>query len=87
LQILEAKWFGEQIASFSVEELSPAVNVGSSTLDFRCQRQPHIDRYLFLPIRERGGEVIHVDFKDEPGVDLVGGLMDRNFRSSIATVW
>jgi hypothetical protein len=55
------------------------LNVGSSTLAFRTQYQPWIDRHVFAPIRQRGGKVVHLDMKPDPGVDLVGDLADASF--------
>lgn len=72
----EARWIADQLAGFAPDQLSPLVNVGSSTREFREVRQPHIDRLIFAPLRGRGVEVIHSDLKAAPGVDIAGDLGD-----------
>jgi hypothetical protein len=45
--IEEAIWLGKQLKKFSSEELSPLINIGSGTSDFRKKIQPHIHNYIF----------------------------------------
>ena len=77
--INEAKWFAEALNNIKVSALSPMINVGSSSEEFRKKRQPWIDEYVFAPLRERGVVVRHMDIKSEPGVDIVGDLSDPAF--------
>jgi hypothetical protein len=77
--VAEAQRLGELLGRIPEERLSPLLNLGSSTLQFRTLGQPHIDRYVFAPLRARGCEIIHTDIKCEPGVDLVGDLTDAGF--------
>jgi SAM-dependent methyltransferase len=76
----EAKWLGERILVRRDDALFPFVNIGSSTGEFRSTTQPHIDEKIFAPLRRRGGEIRHVDIKAAPGVDLVGDILDPDFR-------
>lgn len=72
----EARWLAGALLGRPRAEVSPLVNLGSSTAEFRERRQPHIDRELFAPLRAAGVEVIHADLKDAPGVDVAGDLFD-----------
>src|SRR5262249_42718820 len=53
---------------------------------FREVEQPWIDRYLFRPPRQLGHEIVHLDQKEEPGVDLAGDLYDDAFRARVAAM-
>ena len=50
------------------------LDVGFSTLEFRTVVQPHIDRNVFFPLRQRGLTVTHLDARAEPGVDIVSDV-------------
>lgn len=56
--------------------VSPLLNLGSSTLEFREVAKPHIERELFAPLRRAGVAVCHCDLKAAEGVDLVGDVLD-----------
>ncbi len=79
MHVVEAKWIKSVLKDYSKDELSPVLNIGSSTGQFRTVNQPHIDEHIFAPLRERGIEIIHQDIKDAPGVDVVGDLADPQF--------
>lgn len=74
----EATWFNERLP------LGPGsgaiiLNIGSSTRHYRTVMQPGIDRQIFGPLAERGFKILHVDRKQDDGVDLVGDLADPKF--------
>jgi SAM-dependent methyltransferase len=73
---LEAAWLAQRLAGYSAEALSPVLNLGSSTEDFRCRAQPWIDELIFAPLRRRKVEVIHCDLKQAPGVDLTHNILE-----------
>ena len=75
----EAEWIAQRINNLRPEELSPVLNIGSSTWEFRTKYQPHIDSIIFQPLRYRGIVVIHQDIKQASGVDIVGDLTDQAF--------
>lgn len=79
----EAEWFGKVLATTDAEELSPILNLGSSTLEFRTVTKPHIDRELFAPLAARGINVIHADLKDNDGVDISGDFLDPAIQDKI----
>jgi len=72
----EARWISRQLAGLSLSAVSPLVNLGSSTSEFRTVKQPHIDREIFAPLRRAGATVIHADLKEDEGVDIAGDLLD-----------
>ena len=76
MMVSDAKWLGEVLPKFSAEELSPVLNIGSSTKKFREIDQPHIHKYVFAPLEAMGIKVIHTDLKDAEGVDVSGNIFD-----------
>lgn len=83
MNLLESQWLGKRLAAIPDDALFPLLNVGSSTLEFRTQTQPYIDRNIFAPLRARSGKVYHLDMKHAPGVDIVGDLLDPAFLEQI----
>lgn len=81
----EVVWINEALSDVGAEALSPLLNVGSSTLEFRTRTQPFIDRLLFAPLVARGVKVIHADLKADPGVDLTSNILtDEGFAEAKA---
>lgn len=78
----EAKWIAKELTT-RISEVSPLINVGSSTLHFRTVSQPFIDKDIFQPFVQRGGSVLHLDMKQDEGVDLAGDLMNDQFREQV----
>jgi len=64
-------------------QVSPLLNLGSSTAEFRERAKPHIETRLFGPLREAGIEVVHCDLKQAEGVDLAGDILDPSVRARI----
>jgi len=83
---LEAKWFAKQVARLGARRVSPILNIGSSTRDYRATVQPWIEQHLWRPITEQGATVFHMDVKRAPGVDIVGDLGDRGFLEYLSTM-
>lgn len=79
MHIEEAQWIAEQLCSLPGREVSPLLNIGSSTAEYRVRQQPHIDELIFKPLRQAHVEVVHQDIKAAPGVDLIGDLADPSF--------
>ena len=80
----EATWIGNFLASLPVAEISPCLNLGSSTGDFRTRLQPYIQNALIAPNERRGVKFIHADMKQETGVDLAGDIFNPRFRTTLA---
>jgi hypothetical protein len=83
MRVSEARWIAREVAARSDADISPLLNIGSSTAEFRERRQPHIDREIFAPLRSRGVAVVHTDLKSAPGVDVAGDLMDSQVRATL----
>jgi hypothetical protein len=80
----EAVWLTQALGELDARCLSPLLNVGSASAEFREVSQPWIDRLLFAPLRARGVEVRHLDRYPEPGIDITGDLNDPTFLPSLA---
>lgn len=65
-------------------EISPLLNLGSSTRAFREERKPHIERELFAPLRRAGVRVTHCDLKRADGVDVAGDIVDPAVRAELS---
>jgi hypothetical protein len=72
----EARWLDAALDRYAADRLSPLLNLGSSTAAFREQTQPWTEQSLFRPLRDRGVEIVHVDTRDEAGIDLRADLTD-----------
>lgn len=64
-------------------EVSPLLNLGSSTRAYREEAKPHIERELFAPLRAAGVEIVHCDLKQTEGVDVVGDILDPVVRAAL----
>jgi hypothetical protein len=73
----DAEWLNGVLAKFSVDELSPVLNLGSSTLAFRTTEQPYIQELIVAPLEARGVRIVHTDLKHAPGVDIAGDIFDH----------
>ena len=82
--IEEARWLNRHLSGLHQDDLYPMCNLGSSTEHYRRLEQPYIDKYLFAPARLKHLEVIHVDAKDAPGVDIVADLTDPALPARLA---
>jgi hypothetical protein len=72
----EACWLRCALDAFPVQRLSPLLNLGSSSAVVRQAVQPWIDAEVFSPLRDRGVEILHVDMRELPGVDIRADLTD-----------
>jgi hypothetical protein len=68
------------------QDVSPLLNLGSSTGHFRGVVKPHIESELFAPLREAGVKVVHCDLKEDEGVDVVGDILDPQMRRRLKGV-
>lgn len=59
------------------------LNLGSSTLNFRQQRKPWIQQELMQPLTDMGFKIVHVDAKDDYGVDIVGDINQEDIRKRL----
>ncbi len=86
MMICDAHWLQKTLAKFEVEELSPLLNLGSSTLHFRTVEQPYVHDMVFAPLEQRGVNVIHTDLKTAPGVDISADILDPRDHAKLKAV-
>jgi hypothetical protein len=79
----EAKAIGTLLGQLPLDKVSPCLNLGSSTGEFRTVLQRHINDYLIAPNEVRGVKFIHADMKEEPGVDVAGDIFDPEYRTRL----
>src|SRR4051794_153246 len=72
--ISEAAWIGQAIEQLPLPESATVFDVGSSTETYRTRIQPYVDSYIFAPVRDRGCRVVHIDAREDVGVDVVYDL-------------
>jgi hypothetical protein len=70
----EARWLRCALDAFAPARLSPLLNLGSSSTEIREVAQPWIEDQVFRPLRVRGVQVVHVDMRELPGVDVHADL-------------
>ena len=70
----EARWLRRALDEFPPERLSPVLNLGSSSAVVRRAVQPWIESEVVCPLRSRGVEILHVDMRELPGVDIRADL-------------
>lgn len=63
--------------------VSPLLNLGSGTAEYREIRQPFIERDLFTPLRKAGVKVFHCDLKSAEGIDLAGNVLDPKVQQQL----
>src|SRR5437868_15423810 len=72
----EAVWLDRLLRERGANEISPLLNLGSSTREFRENERPWSERRLFALLRARGVRTIHVDFREGEGIDVRADLLD-----------
>lgn len=75
----ESIWIRNALQKIHPSQHTEVANIGSSTGYFRKVLQPHIHNNIMEPLKNSGWNVLHVDIKDEPGVDLVADVTKTNF--------
>jgi SAM-dependent methyltransferase len=66
----EAIWLEKLLRLHSGDALSPLLNIGSSTRQFREQDQPWTEQCIFAPLEARGVKVLHLDNREGEGIDI-----------------
>jgi SAM-dependent methyltransferase len=72
----EAQWIERTLGPLGIGSGASVLDIGSSTASFRNEVQPHIERHVIAPLRERGASVVHLDAKEGDGIDVVCDLSD-----------
>ena len=76
MMLCDAEWLQGTFARSPSDDLSPILNLGSSTRHFRQVEQPYIAELVFRPLAARGIRVVHCDLKVAEGVDIAGDVFD-----------
>jgi len=79
----EARWLGRAVRDLP-DAAFPLLNLGSSSMHFRMVSHPWVDAEIFAPLRASGREVIHVDLKGAPGVDMIRDFTRADVRREMA---
>jgi hypothetical protein len=82
----ETDWIVSRLAGVEAAALSPMLNIGSSTLEFRSKTQPWIEGNLVKPLEARGVRLVHADLKAAPGVDISGDMFTDDGYRALAAV-
>ncbi|MBP6014520.1 MAG: hypothetical protein KBA31_19990 [Alphaproteobacteria bacterium] len=82
----ETDWIVSRLAGVDPAALSPMLNIGSSTLEFRTKKQPWIEANLIKPLEARGVKIVHADLKSGPGVDITADLTTDDGFKTLAAV-
>lgn len=72
----DAAWLGATLSRLDPKDISPALNLGSSTKAYREKEQPYVSELVFAPLEKRGVKVIHSDLKAAEGVDIAGDIFN-----------
>lgn len=76
----ESLWIKDAIQKLKpLNGCNEVANIGSSTDHFRKVIQPHIHNNIIDTLLCCGWNVVNVDMKKEPGVDLVADVTQENF--------
>src|ERR1700704_410083 len=73
----EASWLGRVLRERAPGEVSPLLNVGSSTSAVREKGQPWTERLLFAPLRARGIRLMHLDAREGEGIDIRADILSE----------
>ena len=59
----ESVWISSAYKKMDSNTVRIAGNIGSSSLDFRLNVQPHIHANIIKPLLEKGVQVVNIDLK------------------------
>lgn len=79
----ESVWIKDRLLELGPSTMGGALDIGSSSLDFRTHVQPYIDQNIFSLLRDHGVPVSHMDIKEDVGVDIVCDFSDVDQLRSI----
>jgi hypothetical protein len=82
----EARWIGTTLANLDTNAISPLVELGSSTHEFRRKTQPYIYEEIDRPLLRRGINLIYCDSKKADGIDIAGDIFDSDIQEQIRAV-
>lgn len=72
--VQESELLKKILDRISLKPASRILDIGSSSIEFRTVIQPHLDKNVFKPLRDKGYIIHHLDKKKEVGVDICMNL-------------
>jgi hypothetical protein len=86
MRLEEAAWIGLALSQIPAEQISPCLELGCSTLEFRTVQKPHIEAYIHAPLRGRGVGIVHSDIKAGEGIDICGDIFQTAVQDTLRNV-
>jgi hypothetical protein len=82
----EAKWVGKILSNFQPRDISPVIELGATSRDFREKAKPHIARNIHFPLEDRGIKVVTTDLFPNEGVDIAGDIFREDIQEKLVDV-
>ena len=83
MHINECDWIISKLEKFNDSEISPVLDFGGSTLEYRTLEQPWLQNNLYKKLKNREIKILFADLKKSDGVDLAGDIFDDKFLSLV----
>lgn len=83
---IEARWLRGKLNGLEASHLSPMLEIGSSSLEFRTKTKPHIEEFIHAPLRKSGVRIVTADLRDAEGIEIVGDIFDPAVRKKLIQV-
>jgi hypothetical protein len=82
----EALWLKQLFRELQPQPEHVLLDVGSSNEYFRRVMQPFIDYYVFRPLRRSGVRIVHIDARQDEGVDFVCDLANPGSEDTLSSL-
>lgn len=86
MRLIEARWLQASLSIIPTEQLSPVLEIGSSSLEYRTVHKPYIEQLVHAPLRERGVRIVTADLRAEQGVQIIGDIYAPEVQAQMAKV-
>jgi hypothetical protein len=83
MRLREAEWIATHLTALPVQDISPLLELGSQTLEYRTVHKPHIEELIHRPLRARGVKIITTDLKQAPGIEIPGDIFDPQVQDAL----
>jgi hypothetical protein len=82
----EAEWVGKVLSSQKADEISPVLELGTTSRTFREITKPHIAKYIHQRLEHRGVTIVTSDLFGADGVDIAGDIFDKDVQRRLGAV-
>jgi len=86
LRSSEANWVGKALESLEDGEISPVLELGTTSREYREKEHSHIAGNIHFPLSRRHVRVVTTDLFDAEGVDIAGDIFSVEVQSRLAEV-